>query len=244
MWEHTRVALSTLTKKEFLQEFPDDPITIETIMGALFHDIGKPATLQTPEHHGTDRYRYYGHDSIGSQMASAICNRLKLTSLPKESNLHVSCERLEWIVKKHLLLLNSNIAEIRASTIEKYFFNPRLPGTTLLQVILADSLATIPASGKSILDHFRQMKLRIEELLELSSESGASHPHGLPEPLLNGNDIMDIFGLAPGPKVGKLLRIIREEQLEGKLYTKSQGLARVKKELTLPPNDLPHSLRG
>ncbi len=224
VWAHTRLALGQLGTDTFQKEFPDDPVTMETILGTLFHDIGKPATLTTPELHGTDRYRYHGHDKVGAQMASEICTRLKLSSMPKESELHVSCDSIHWIVSKHLLLLNSALEEMRSATIEKYFFNPRVPGVTLLQVILADSLATVPDGGEPIMIHFRIMKRRIEELLKLSIDSGSWRRRGLPEPLVNGDDVMQEFHLAAGVKIGKLLRMAREQQLEGVLTTRRDAL--------------------
>ena len=231
VWTHTRLALGQLSTPQFLEEFPDDPITMETIIGVLFHDIGKPTALMPPVEAGTDRYRYHGHDKMGSELVGVIANRLKLSSQSKESNLHISIEHIQWIIQKHLLLLNSKIEEMRASTIERYFFNPRLPGITLLQVILADSLATVPLNAPPILKHFREMKHRIEELLRTTGQSTNSRSRSLPSALVGGGAIMEMFNLAPGPKIGKLLRILREEQLEGLLKTKEEAFARIRAEL-------------
>lgn len=231
VWAHTRLALQKLTSHEFRKEFPDDPITMETILGTLFHDIGKPAALTTPELHGTDRYRYHGHDKIGGDMAEVICTRLKLSSQPKESEFHISCDGLGWIVSKHLILLNSKLEEMRSSTIEKYFFNPRVPGITLLQVIFADSVATIPEGGEPVMDHFRIMKRRIGELLKLSDDEGSLRRRGLPHPLLSGDAVMEHFRLQSGPKIGKLLRIVREQQLQGKIHTAEQALTLIQHTL-------------
>ncbi len=223
VWAHTRLALQKLTSSQFRKEFPDDPVTMETILGTLFHDIGKPATLTTPELHGTDRYRYHGHDKVGSQITQSICARLKLTSQPKESEFHISCDGLGWIVSNHLVLLNSKIEEMRSSTIEKYFFNPRVPGITLLQVIFADSTATVPEGGEPILEHFRMMKQRIGELLKLSDDEGSLRRRGLPHPLVSGDAIMERFRLQSGPKIGRLLRIVREEQLQNHIHTPEEA---------------------
>ncbi|MBI5134963.1 CCA tRNA nucleotidyltransferase [Candidatus Uhrbacteria bacterium] len=235
VWAHTRLALQQLSSDVFQREFPDDPVTMETILGTLFHDIGKPATLTTPELHGTDRYRYHGHDKVGAQMASTICTRLKLSSMPKESEQRVSGDSIAWIVSKHLLLLNSAIEQMRSSTIEKYFFNPHVPGVTLLQVILADSLATIPDGGEPVMIHFHSMKRRIQELLKLSTDNGSWRRRGLPAPLVGGDDVMNEFHLTAGPKIGRLLRMTREQQLQGAITNRNDAIIFIRDVLTHEP---------
>jgi len=242
VWAHTRLALSKLASPEFLNEFPDDPITMETIIGVLFHDVGKPPALMDPIDPTTDRYRYHGHDKMGGKIAGDICSRLKLSSASKDSPVHIDCDNIVWIVEKHLLLLNSKIQEMRASTIERYFFNPRVPGITLLQVILADSLATVPLSGQPILTHFNEMKTRIEELLSDAGQIRSYRSRALAPALLSGNDVMKDFHLSAGPKIGKLLKIVREEQLQHAISTREQALLRIRQELRKEPAKHPKQL--
>ncbi len=51
----------------------------------------------------------------------------------------------------------------------------------------------------------------------------------MPKPLVNGNDLIAKFKIPGGPKIGRLLEILREAQLSGKIKTKNQGLAYIKK---------------
>jgi poly(A) polymerase/tRNA nucleotidyltransferase (CCA-adding enzyme) len=44
-------------------------------------------------------------------------------------------------------------------------------------------------------------------------------------PLLRGGDLMQAFGLAPGPEVGRLLRLVREAQALGLVATRAEALA-------------------
>jgi len=44
-------------------------------------------------------------------------------------------------------------------------------------------------------------------------------------PLLTGDDVMAVFGLRPGPAVGRLLRLAREAQDLGIVETREQALA-------------------
>ena len=42
--------------------------------------------------------------------------------------------------------------------------------------------------------------------------------------LLNGNDIMSIFSIGPGPKIGVLLSFVREAQFNGEIKTKEEAI--------------------
>ena len=45
-----------------------------------------------------------------------------------------------------------------------------------------------------------------------------------PPALVNGNDLMQVFELTPGPLIGQLLDAIREAQADGQVYTREQAL--------------------
>jgi len=54
----------------------------------------------------------------------------------------------------------------------------------------------------------------------------------LPAKLIDGNDIMNTFDLAPGPLVGKLLAMVNEAHASGELNTREKALALVRRELS------------
>ncbi len=226
VWTHTRLALSMLSSKEFKKLFGKFAPSAETVLGVLFHDIGKPPTKQTPEEHGTDRIRFNNHDTLGAKMTEEICHRLTLSA---PADFAVDAERLAGIVRYHLITVHGPVKELRASTIEKYFFNPAFPGEALQRVIFCDSSATIPEKGKPDLKHFFELRRRIANLKKISEKKPV-----LPPPLLDGIKIMKLLNLNPSPKIGEILAILREEQLSGRLKTAAQArnfLFRKKKEL-------------
>lgn len=53
-----------------------------------------------------------------------------------------------------------------------------------------------------------------------------------PPALLSGHDLMDHFGLDPGPEIGSLLAAIREEQAVGKIATREGALDFARKRLS------------
>ena len=45
-----------------------------------------------------------------------------------------------------------------------------------------------------------------------------------PQPLLSGEDVMEVLGIEEGPEVGKILEAIEKAQVEGKICTREDAL--------------------
>ena len=54
--------------------------------------------------------------------------------------------------------------------------------------------------------------------------------HGLPKPLLNGDEIMKLLKIPAGPGVGEIIRALREEQLSVRVKTKEEVMVWLKKQ--------------
>lgn len=211
VFAHTRLALKVLEKTGAWDAL--------TVLGVLFHDIGKPPTLKTPERDGTDRVRFDGHDQLGATMTHAIVERLTLSAYKDPPTIDVDADRLAFIVRKHLFTVHGRIAEIRPTTIEKVFFRPPELGVVLLKVIYCDSAATIGRNHKADMGHFNQLKARIEHLTKKSKTK-----RELPKALITGEDVMRVLKIKPGIPVGEALRAVREAQLSGKVRTRRQAI--------------------
>jgi len=220
VWEHTLVALRKLYSNEFFKEFSTTPsfsppheggvwgghsfkIPQEVVWALLFHDLGKPYTMTK-----TDRIRFNGHDIKSAKLFSEIANRLKLSSAG------LDVEKTRELIAKHMILSHGNIEDMKETTIEKYFFNENFPGAELLMESFADVSATIPRSGKPDFTKYTMLKKRIMTL-----QKKMKSKKSLPRPLLDGNDIMKILKLKPGPEIGKIKSLLREEQLKGSVQT-------------------------
>ena len=230
VWVHTRLALSHLESEAFQREFPGERPTAELVFALLLHDVAKPVALRTPERDGTDRIRFDGHDRIGASMAHAIAVRLKLSSFPTESPLHIDADRLAWLVGHHLLMMSGPVDQMKNSTMERYFFSSDHPSRSLLQLLWADSSATIHERGEADMTAFRQLTARITQLEQLTAER-----HRLPPPLLDGHTIMRLLKLEPGPKIGAWLTAVREAQLAGTVTTAEEAEAFLRAQAATPP---------
>jgi hypothetical protein len=52
-----------------------------------------------------------------------------------------------------------------------------------------------------------------------------------PPKLVDGNDLINIFGLNPGPRIGQLLEAVHEAQATGELATREEALAYLRRQL-------------
>ncbi len=83
---------------------PNSPV--ELGMGALLHDIAKPATfVRAP-----DRIRFHGHDTLGAEMSEVICRRLSFSN----DQTKLICE----LVNCHLRFKDA--FQMRTSTLKRF----------------------------------------------------------------------------------------------------------------------------
>ncbi|MBI4281381.1 HD domain-containing protein [Candidatus Uhrbacteria bacterium] len=218
VWRHTILALRALLDPAFRRAFPDMNLGAILIFAVLFHDIGKPKTLRTPEEHGTNRIRFDGHDVVGADMARAIAERLHLSQFPKDdAHYHIDTEMLFWLIRNHMLFRAQTIPVMRATTIEKYFLKDRYRGRLLEALAWCDLRATLAPNGKPTLRVLHMMQKRVR-VIEKNLKGTRI------EPIVNGTAIMKRFQLQPSPFIGQLLDALREEQLHGRVRTKKQAL--------------------
>ncbi len=193
-------------------------------LAALLHDIAKPRT-KTIDDDG--RARFLGHPEEGAATAVAIMTRLRFSN--REIKL------VELLVKYHLRptqMSHEGFPTRRA--IYRYFRDTGEAGIDLLYLCLADHLAT---RGPTIdprqwLEHTQMTDYVLAGHLE--EESVAAPPR-----LIDGHDLMKIFGLSPGPRLGNLLEALREAQAAGEVTNRQQALdyvERLSKQTQTPRN--------
>ena len=93
-------------------------------------------------------------------------------------------------------------------------------------LIFADTSATIWENGKANFSDYKKLKKRIEMLKKKTAGRKK-----LPESIVDGNEIMKKFKLKPSKTIGQLLILAREQQLKGKIKTKTQAFDYLKKHL-------------
>jgi putative nucleotidyltransferase with HDIG domain len=196
----------------FLSEPLSDELTRGEALrfGAVFHDIGKPATRAERDGFIT----FIGHDRAGAEVIGSITKRLK-TSRKLDSHLQALALhhlRLGFLVHERPLSRRTVYDYLRAT-------EPVGPDVTLLTV--ADRLA---ARGEGPIASDEMIEAHLELVREMLPEAlaWAADP---PRPPLDGNELASEIGLRPGPEMGEILEELRAASFAGEVSDRKGALA-------------------
>jgi poly(A) polymerase len=183
---------------------------------ALLHDVAKPQTKALTE---DGRTRFLGHDKEGAAMAADILERLRFSG--KEVKL------VEIVIKYHMRpgqMSQEGLPTRRA--IYRYFRDCGEAGIDILFLSLADHLAT---RGPSLNPAGWQEHARLVEYVLTKHDE--QEKLVTPAKLVSGYDLIDVFNIKPGPRMGQLLEVVREAQASGEVSTREEALAYVRAKL-------------
>ncbi|MFQ5655717.1 MAG: HD domain-containing protein, partial [Planctomycetota bacterium] len=144
-----------------------------------------------------DRIRFNRHDRVGADMAAEVCARLRLSRRERDE--------VVYLVRRHLIFMS--ISQMRPARRSRLFDEPHFPA--LLELCRADCLGSHRDTGCC------------DQASRLYEEYLAQGPPV--EPLLRGRDLLEL-GIAPGPRMGKILRSVEEARRDGMLAGREQAL--------------------
>ncbi len=179
-------------------------------LAALLHDVGKPGSRSSDE---GGRVRFLGHDQAGAEIVRTMLQRFHFGTA--EIALAVT------IVRHHSRPLQLAQQEtVSARAIYRFFRDSGDAGPAALLVAMADQAAICPPEGP------RSDSLRLQALAQRMLQD-YFELHGVriaPTPLLRGHDLLREFPVAPGPRIGELLELVREAQAAGEVQTREEAL--------------------
>jgi len=182
-------------------------------LAALLHDIAKPQT-KTLDDDG--RARFLGHQQEGAATADTIMERLRFSN--REIKL------VELLVTYHMRPTQMSHEGVPTSrAIYRYFRDTGEAGIDLLFLCLADHLAT---RGPSL--DLRQWQEHTQMTEYVLARHFEEESLSAPPRLIDGHDVINVFRLSPGPKIGELLEALREAQAAGEVTTRQQALDYIK----------------
>jgi poly(A) polymerase len=178
-------------------------------LGALVHDIGKPATREVrPD----GRVTFIGHDRLGERMVRTVSRRLRTS------------ERLARFLEgltRHHLVLGFLVHERPLDRRQVYEYLARTSPVEVEVTLLscADRLAT----------RGRRAEEATEAHLELARELMRAaldwRKHGPPSVPIRGDELATELGMEPGPELGRLLAELAEAAYAGEVTTRDEAIA-------------------
>jgi poly(A) polymerase len=185
-------------------------------LALLLHDIGKAyCRKKDPE---KNSYTFYGHDYLGGEAISRICERLRMSA--GETKL------MENLINHHmspLFLYRSD--DITPRVLRRFLQKTQEEFIGILFLSLADVVSTRLAAGKfQEAEAYQEFIFRILE--QLVSEM---NNYLYPKLFLNGHDICRILQVSPSPKVGEILEALEDAQVEGIVNSREKAEEFVRK---------------
>lgn len=178
-------------------------------MLALLHDVGKAETRSVDE---AGVVHFYGHEPVGAEMVAAILRRFHFGAREVQLGRTVTLHHL-----RPLWLAGTERATTRS--IYRFFRDTRKAGLDVALLALADALAREDESPAATWPAQLDITRRLLRAWFERRDSIVEPPH-----LVRGSDLIQTFGLEPGPIVGELLEAIREAQVTGDVTTRSDAL--------------------
>jgi poly(A) polymerase len=236
VFEHTLIVVSNVEADPILRK------------AAFFHDIGKPRTL-VYEHRCTycgakstskrseegecercggrtipRRIHFYGHENVGAAIARRAMHRL---AYPKDD-----VDAVAHLVANHMRPYGYaaskdpwSDAAVRRFIRDTYLArgDRELANVDmLLRLARADITGSAPRRRHIAEESWRSLSSRVEEVRAEDTVEKLESP-------LNGNDLMDQFGLGPGRWIKVLKDYLQNEVVEGRLgkddKVRARGLA-------------------
>jgi poly(A) polymerase len=184
-------------------------------LAALLHDIAKPETKIIAK----ERVRFFGHTEQGAATVTNILERLRFSN--REIRL------VELMVRYHMRptqMSHDGMPTRRA--IYRYFRDTSTAGIDILFLSLADHLA---ARGPDL--DMEQWKWHTGQVVYVLAEYFHQETVIGPLKLIDGHDLINLFGLKPGPAIREILESVREAQAAGELTNREEALSYVKNQL-------------
>lgn len=196
VYEHS---LTVLDQAIDLETGPDGPVPGPDLvlrLAALLHDVGKPATRKF-EVGGTVSFHH--HELVGAKLVS---KRLKALRYDKETVAAVT-----RLVELHLRFHGYGEGAWTDSAVRRYVTDAGPQLERLHRLTRADCTTRNKRKAQRLSAAYDDLEARIEKLR--GEEELASI-----RPDLDGSQIMEILGIAPGPEVGEAYRFLMELRLD------------------------------
>lgn len=206
VYHHTLIVLEQAIDLEKSHE-PKLAADLVLRLAALLHDIGKP---RTRKFEAGGKVSFHHHEVVGARMTKKRLHELRFSN--------EVINEVAKLVELHLRFHGYGSGQWTDSAVRRYVRDAGDQLLRLHKLTRADNTTRNQKKAEELQRNYDQLEKRIAELTE-EEELAKIRPD------LNGQEIMEILNLPPGPLVGKAYEHLLEIRIEQGPQTKEAAKA-------------------
>ncbi|MBR1767157.1 MAG: HD domain-containing protein [Prevotella sp.] len=204
---HTLEVLENVAKAEPNPAWEDHDMALWLRWGAIMHDIGKTKSKRWDPAIG---WTFHNHNNIGAKMVPQIFRRL---SLP----LDMKMKYVQKLVELHMRPIAIADEEVTDSAVRRLLNDAGDDIDDLMTLCEADITSKNEVRKKMFLENFRMVREKLTDLKEKDYKR-------LLQPVIDGNEIMELFHLEPSREVGVLKQFLKDAVLDNRVENEREPL--------------------
>jgi len=207
---HTLEVLDNVVKRQQDKEAAGGDLKGNTLWlrwAALMHDIGKTKTKRWDPAIG---WTFHNHNLVGAKMVPQIFRRLMLP-------MDMKMKYVQKLVDLHMRPIVIADEEVTDSAIRRLMNDAGDDIDDLMMLCEADITSKNEARKKLFLENFRLVRVKLADLADKDYKR-------LLQPVIDGNEIMQMFNLKPSREVGTLKQCLKDAVLDNKVENEREPL--------------------